>query len=801
MTADTRECNVALIGSYLPRQCGIATFTSDLASAIVEEAPGAKALVVAINDLPGGYRYPTEVHFEISQSQLADYRLAAEFLNMSRVDVVYVQHEYGIFGGQDGDHIVKLLRALRMPVITTLHTILREPTPSQRRVIVDLAAVSDRVVTMSQTGARFLEDAYQVPSHKIEYIPHGVPDTPFVDPNYYKDQFGVEGKKVILTFGLLSPSKGIENVIQALPKVISAHPDVVYLVLGATHPHVKRSQGESYRLQLQQLATRLGVDDHVVFHNRFVELNELSEFLGAADIYVTPYRNEAQIVSGTLSYAMSSGKAVISTPYWYASEMLADGRGRLVPFNDPAALASEIVDLLSDEVERHAIRKRAYIHCRSHVWREVARRYLEVFDQVRQECQVAPRRIFRAPTVRATTMDLPGIRLDHMERLTDDVGILQHAIYSVPDRAHGYCTDDNARALMVATLARPYYSDIRSLDRLTDRYIGFLWHAFSPEKAVFRNFMDYDRRWLEKEGSQDSQGRALWSLGVVVSSSEDERLRAMASVLFHQAIPTAERLSAPRAVAFALLGANHYMQRLPGDSSVKRLREILAERLMRAFTPDRAGRWRWPDPLVTYSNASLPHALISAGQGLERPEMVGIGLDILRWLLTLQTVDGHFVPIGNDGWCSREGSRRARFDQQPIEADTTLAACVAAYRASGDRGWLREALLSFKWFLGDNDLGVPVYDEATGACFDGLEATCLNQNQGAEATLAWLHALIQMYALQAEGLLEVPQASFREEELQAPVAVTRDKQPSPCAESIGASDAPFRGGAPFTVLR
>ncbi|MGI5837920.1 MAG: glycosyltransferase, partial [Chloroflexota bacterium] len=629
------------------------------------------------------------------------------------------------------------------------------------------------LVAMSKTGARFLTDIYEIPRHKIEYIPHGVPDTPFVDPNYYKDQFGVEGKKVILTFGLLSPNKGIETVIQALPKVIAAHPDVVYLVLGATHPQVKRAQGEAYRLQLQQLATKLGVDDHVVFHNRFVELNELSEFLGATDLYITPYRNEAQIVSGTLSYAMSSGKAVISTPYWYASEMLAAERGRIVPFNDPDSMATEIIDLLTDDIERHAIRKRAYIYCRSHVWKEVAKRYLELFSRVHRERQVAPRRTYRAPTVRATTIALPEIRLDHLERLTDDVGIIQHATYSVPARAHGYCTDDNARALMVATLARPYFPNGQRLDRLAVRYLSFLQHAFCTETAVFRNFLGYDRRWLEEEGSQDSQGRALWALGVAVSSSDDERLRAVAAVLFRQAIPTAERLSPARSVAFALLGVNSYMQRLPGDSSAKRLREVLAERLMRAITPDNGGNWRWPDPLLTYSNASLPHALMSAGHRLGRQKMVEIGLDILRWLLALQTLDEHFVPIGNDGWCSRDGSRRARFDQQPIEADTTIAACIEAFRITGDRKWLADALRCFRWFLGDNDLGIPVYDEATGAGFDGLEATCLNQNQGAESTLAWLHALIQMHALQAEGLLELPIDSTREQDSKKPLEAVK----------------------------
>jgi hypothetical protein len=470
---------------------------------------------------------------------------------------------------------------------------------------------------------------------------------------------------------------------------------------------------------------------------------------------------------------MSSGKAVISTPYWYASEMLAAGRGRIVPFNDPTAMAAEIIDLLTHDAERHAIRKRAYLHCRSHIWKEVAQRYLELFARVRRERQVTPRRTFQAPTVRTATMALPEIRLDHMMRLTDDVGILQHAVYSVPDRAHGYCTDDNARALVVAILARAHYSDGRSLDRLTDRYLGFLQYAFSPEAAVFRNLLGYDRRWLEEEGSQDSQGRALWALGVAVSSSHDERLRAVAAALFRRAIPTAERLSSPRAVAFALLGVNNYMQRFPGDSSAKRLGEVLAGKLMHAFAPNNGGNWQWPDALVTYSNASLPHAFISAGRWLGRPDMVEIGLDVLRWLLTLQTVDGHFVPIGNNGWCNRDGSRRARFDQQPIEADTTVGACVEAYRTTGDKGWLEDAIRVFGWFLGDNDLGVPVYDEAAGAGFDGLEATGVNQNQGAESTLAWLHALIQMHALQAEGLLEASQAPGQQPAAESPIEQER----------------------------
>lgn len=744
---------VALIGSYLPRRCGIATFTSDLAGALGAETVGSKILVVAVNDIPGGYHYPLEVHFEVGQNQLADYRLAAEFLNMNRVDVVCVQHEYGIFGGQDGDHIVKLLRALRMPVVTTLHTILREPSPFQGRVLCELAAASDRLVAMSQTGATFLREVYGIPEGKIEIIPHGVPDMPFVDPNFYKDQFGMEGKKVLLTFGLISLNKGIENVIRALPDVVSKHPEVVYVVLGATHPHVKKAQGESYRLRLQQLATDLGVDAHVMFHNRFVELTQLCEFLGAADLYITPYLNEAQIVSGTLSYAMSTGKAVISTPYWYAREMLAEGRGRIVPFNDPEALAKEINNLLEDEIERHAIRKRAYTFTRSYVWKEVARRYLDLFDRVRRERQREPRIVFQAPTVRTAAMLLPEIRLDHVEQLTDDVGILQHAFYSVPNRAHGYCTDDNARALMVAVLAQEHVAECQRLAALSIRYLGFLQHAFNPERGTFRNFLEYGRRWLEEEGSQDSQGRALWALGVAVVASRDEKLRAVTTLLFQQALPAAEQLTSPRAVAFALLGADHYLRRFSGDSSVKRLRTVLAERLMGYFVRGASPEWPWPEDILTYSNASLPHALLAAGHGMGREDMAEMGLCALQWLADLQTVDGHFVPIGNDGWY-RRGGKRARFDQQPIEADTMIGASLRAFRVTGDRRWLDRAVRCFQWFLGQNDLGIPLYDYTTGECSDGLQPTGLNLNEGAESALAWLHSLVQIYALQAEGLLE-----------------------------------------------
>lgn len=739
--------NIAVVGNYPPRQCGIATFTSDLVQAISGELREANCWAVAMNDLPEGYHYPAQVRFEMAQKDLSDYRLGADFLNMNQVDVVSIQHEFGIFGGQHGRHLLELMRNLRMPVVTTLHTVLARPEPGQKATIQEVARLSDRVVVMSLKALELMEQVYGVPSSKLELIHHGIPDVPFVDPNFYKDQFGLEGRQVILTFGLLSPGKGIEHMIDALPRVVSHRPEAIYVVLGATHPHVRRLEGESYRLSLQRRARERGVENHLVFHNRFVSLEELCEFLGAADIYVTPYLNQEQIVSGTLAYALGCGKAVVSTPYWYAQEMLAHGRGRLVPFQDPDALAGQILDLLENEAERHATRKKAYIFCRSMVWKEVARRYLEVFSEVREERQRYPRVFFQARTLEGTPLELPEVKLDHLKLLTDDVGILQHAKYIVPDRFHGYCTDDNSRALIAVMLAQNLLEESRTLVPLACTYLGFLHHAFNEQRGRFRNFMSYDRRWMEEEGTEDSHARALWGLGVTVGISSMESLTAMALHLFHKALPAITGFTSPRAWAFALVGIHAYLIRFSGDSEVRRVRAILAERLMDLYKANASQDWPWIEDTLTYANGKISQALIMAGQWMQRGDMVEAGLCSLQWLLRVQTdPKGHFVPIGNRGWYSR-GGPRARFDQQPIEAQNMIQACIEAYNVTGETRWVEEARRCLEWFLGRNDLNTPLFDYGTGGCCDGLTADGANLNQGAESTLAWLLSLMSMHAL------------------------------------------------------
>ena len=735
---------IAFIGNYLPRQCGIATFTTDLCEAVAVEHSGATCIALPVNDIESGYAYPPQVRFELAEKDIDSYRRAADFLNINSVDVVSLQFEYGIFGGRAGSHILALLRELRMPIVTTLHTILREPDPHQRRVLEEVAALSDRVVVMSERGATFLREIYRVPQAKIDLIPHGIPDLAFVDPGFHKDLFGVEGKIVLLSFGLLSANKGIENVIAALPAILAKHPNVVYFIVGATHPHVKQQDGETYRLSLQWLAQEKGVEGQVIFYNQFVTLEELVEFIGAADIYITPYQNPAQIVSGTLAYTLGAGKAVISTPYWYAEEMLADERGVLVPFRDPPALAAQVIDLLNNEAKRHAMRKRAYMFGREMIWPQVARRYLESFARARAEKRNFTPSVFAVKPLDKRPAELPPLKLDHLRRMTDDTGMLQHALFTLPNYREGYTVDDNARALMVSVLADELgHSEISDM---SSRYLAFICYAFNGETNRFRNFMDYQRNWLEASGSDDSHGRALWALGTLLGRSNTPGLQSMAGRLFEQALPAILTTTSPRAWAFALIGIHEYLRRYDGDRRASQVREELAVRLLTLYQANRSERWRWFEQSLSYCNAALPHAFLMCGQSMPNSAMNDAALESLTWLADIQrdkTNGGHFVPIGSNGFY-RRGGEQSRFDQQPVEAQAMVSACLEAHRITGDKTWYKEARRVFDWFLGRNDLNLPIYDPTTGGCRDGLHPDRPNENQGAESSLAFLQAVLEL---------------------------------------------------------
>jgi glycosyltransferase involved in cell wall biosynthesis len=746
MTPDVRK--VAFLGDYPPRKCGIATFTSDLRCAVAAEHPAMKCLVVPVNDLPGGYDYPAEVRFEIAEQDLPSYLRAADFLNITEVDMVCVEHEFGIFGGPAGSHLLALLRELRMPVVTTLHTILRDPNQEQRRVMRELVRLSTRLVVMTERGREFLRDVYQAPEAKIDLIPHGIPDMPFADPEPFKDEFGVGGRQVILTFGLLSPNKGIEFALRALPDIIREFPDSVYIVLGQTHPNLLREEGEAHRLSLKRLAHDLGVQRHVVFFNRFVEVEELMRFIGAADIYLTPYLTESQITSGTLAYAFGNGNAVISTPYWHAAELLAAERGRLVPFRDAAAIAGAVVELLRDEPLRHAMRRNAYKLGRAMVWSRVATLYAQSFEQARQDHSFVGRKSSPIKTLDEQPGQLPGLKLDHLFRIRDSTGIFQHASFTVPNFAEGYCTDDNARALVLALMLQKLGHDPPGLSLLAATYAAFLNHAFNRARGRFRNFMSFDRRWLDEVGSEDCHAHALWALGLCVAEAGEDSFQMLAAELFEQALPGAADFTSPRAWAFTLIGLEEYLRRFSGDRRANQIRDALTAKLMQRHADAATGDWHWFEDVVSYANARLPQALILSGRSVNNPAMLETGLKALRWLVKLQTsAAGSFRPIGSNGFHPR-GGERAIFDQQPVEAMATVSACIAAYHATGDPFWVAEARRAFEWFLGRNDLGLALYDAGTGGCRDGLHLDRVSHNEGAESTLAFLIALAEKQTLQ-----------------------------------------------------
>ena len=731
---------IAFVGGFEPRRCGIATFTHDLHQAVAAAAPESSCFAGAVNDRTEGYRYPPQVRFEILENDLDSYRRAADFLNFNKATVLCVQHEFGIFGGPAGSHLLAFLKEVRMPVVTTLHTVLRAPNQAQRKVMDELIRRSDRLVVMARKGLEILQETYGVPSEMVDIIPHGIPDVPFLDSEVFKPQFGLEDRKVLLTFGLLGAGKGIENVIMALPEIVARHPEVVYLVLGSTHPHLVAREGESYRLSLVRLAEELRLKEHVIFHDRFVSPEDLTNFIGATDIYLTPYRNEAQITSGTLAHVFGAGKAVVSTPYWHARELLAENRGILVPFQNPPAIAAGVCAFLDDPARLENTRRMAYQAGRDMIWSAVALRYLESFKNAQADRAADPHESRGGWAVGIRPYHLPPLRLDHIIRMSDDTGIFQHAVFNVANFHEGYCTDDNARAFILCNLIE----EPKLLDHLATRYLAFLAAALDPVTARFRNFMSHQRHWKNEIASEDSHARALWALGVGAGRSRNHGHQRLAIHLFESGLPTVETFTSPRAWAFTLLGIQEYLRQFPDHEVAITARARLTEKLLDLWNRCATDDWPWFESSATYDNARLSQALIIAGENMADKGMLQIGIRSLRWLASIQTTQaGHFRPIGSDGFYLKDGAR-AHFDQQPVEAQAMVSACLDAFRATGDEFWSNEAKRAFEWFLGRNDLGQPLYDPTGGGCGDGLHETRVNANQGAESSLAFQIALAEM---------------------------------------------------------
>ena len=691
------------------------------------------------------YDYPSSVVLQIKDDTIEEYVRAAAFLNAGRFDIVCLQHEFGIFGGEAGAHILELLSRLTMPVVTTLHTVLAEPTAIQRAVIERIVEASSKIIVMANKGRELLRSVYRVPDEKIEIIAHGIPDFPFVEPDAAKAKLGFSGRSVILTFGLLSPSKGVEVMIDAMPSILKRRPDAVYVVLGATHPNLVRDQGEAYRESLTTRVRELGVENNVVFLDQFVDQATLLEFISMCDVYVTPYLNEAQMTSGTLAYSFGLGKPVVSTPYWHARELLADGRGVLVSFGDAAGIGNEIAQLLTDDPRRQAIRKRAYAASRSMTWERTAEGYMAAFENARQRHWLKV--IARKPDpVAPSGPAAPAMQTGHFLSMCDDTGLFQHAVHSVPDRSHGYCVDDNARALLLAcALNEPGEQPLAEV--LTARFAAFVQHAWNPDTGRFRNFMGFNRTWLEDKGSEDSHGRTLWALGECTRKDASPSRRRWATALFAQALPTVKTFRSPRASAFTLLGLDAYCAVVPDDRHAREIRRTLAERLMSSLASVETPGWQWFEEGLAYDNARLSQALIVTGMATRTPGYVEAGLRSLRWLMTLQTTStGHFRPVGTASFGERLKPPLA-FDQQPVEATATIAACLSAWRADDDAEWKTIATKVFAWFLGSNDLSVALVDPETGGCRDGLHPNRANENRGGESVVCYLLSLAEIRQL------------------------------------------------------
>jgi glycosyltransferase involved in cell wall biosynthesis len=701
------------------------------------------------------YVYPEQVCFEITEGDQASYGPAADYLNRYGYDVLSVQHEYGIFGGDAGAYLMGLVREAKMPIVTTLHTVLRDPSPAQKVVMDELLQLSERVVVMSEKAVGFLSEVHDVSPDKIDLIPHGIPRILKSTGQEFRRKLGIDGP-MILTFGLLSPDKGIQYVIEAMPEIVKEHPGATYVVVGATHPNVRASVGEVYRESLTVLAKDLGVASNVRFVNRFVSTEELVQYLAAMDIYVTPYLNPKQITSGTLAYSVGAGKAVISTPYWYAEELLAEGRGMLVPFRDPAAISDAVLTLQREPELREEMGRKAAEFGEQMLWPDVGKQYLATFNLAIKESAERLRLLVQAPPLGVRAGDtLPDLRLDHLFDLSDDTGILQHATFTVPNRSEGYCVDDNARALLFTAYLESQGRLPDGVALLQSRYLSFVLDAFSAKTGRFRNFMSYGREWLEEAGSEDSHGRSMWALGAMVNRCKDRGRREVAKTVFERGAAALYSTTSPRTWAYGVLAAHEYRQAFPHEHSVQILKQTLATRIWCQYQNCRSADWQWYEQSLTYANARLSQALIIAGEALENQDMLESGLESLAWLMNVQTgTGGVYTPIGTDGFYARNGER-SYFDQQPIEAWSSLSACLSASRITGNPIWLDEARRAFRWFLGENLLGQALYDRTTGGCYDGLHAKRVNRNQGAESTLSFLCALAELKDAAVQPLVGV----------------------------------------------
>jgi glycosyltransferase involved in cell wall biosynthesis len=721
---------IAHIGTYPPRECGIGTFTQNLVSSTVGDKEASTAFVVALSDHDQSYAYPEEVKLVIRQDQQADYVEAANFINHSGADLCILEHEFGIFGGQNGVYILPLLHRLEIPLVVTLHTVLNTPSYNEKAVLIELCKIAAKIVVMSNKAIGFLTSVYSIPKEKIVFIEHGVPDIHF-DQAESKKEFKFEIKKVLLTFGFIGRNKGIETVIKALPKIIGQHPEVLYMVLGKTHPNVIRHSGEEYRNYLHRLVKSLNLTDHVLFLNEFIDQTELFKYLSACDIYITPYINEAQITSGTLSYAMGAGCAVVSTPYWYAAELLADGRGRLFDFNNSDELASIFNELLDQPDLLKDIQRKSREYGSKITWPKIGEKYLALADSILTK----PRDAVKKKETIIDPLLLPPFSLAHIRRLTDDTGIIQHAKFGIPNLKEGYCLDDNARALLMVLMAYRQKNDPLALE-LSPIYISFI-HYMQNKDGTFRNFLSFNRNFLDEVGSEDCFGRTIWALGYLLGNAPNDAYYQTGKHVFFDAAPNFENLKSIRSIANTMIGISYYLKSNPSDDEMKERLRNFATKLVKYYEENSTSDWKWFESLLAYDNGILPLALLHAAEILHDDKFKAAGIDTMNFLTDITMKDGYLSIIGNKKWYEKDGER-SLFAQQPVDAMAMVLMYQQAFHLTKDKEYLKKLYTSFMWFLGENDLRLSLYDFETKGCCDGFENDGVNRNQGAESSLAYL---------------------------------------------------------------
>ncbi len=730
-----KKTKIAFIATYPPRRCGIGTFTQNLYNSITENRESIEGVILAIDDSEEVSNYPSEVEFVIQQDHQQDYLEAAEYLNSSDTNICVLQHEYGIFGGQSGAFVLSMIHKLEIPLIVTFHTILKEPSNNEKEILQKICKKAQKIIVMSKLAIKFLIEVYNIDKNKIEYVQHGVPDLHF-DQNIAKKELKTADKKLILTFGFVSRNKGIETVIKALPKVVKQHPDTLYIVLGKTHPNIIKSSGEGYRTYLQNLIEKLSLTDNVVLLNKFVTQEELFKYLSAADVYVTPYLNEAQITSGTLSYAVGVGTAVISTPYWHATELLAEGRGELFNFKDSEQLSSILLELFYNKEKLQTLRKKAYDYGRTITWKESGKKYVKIIGNVLKNkvIQVETKKSIIDPDI------IPEFALDHIIRLTDYTGILQHTKYGIPNFKKGYCLDDNARALLMALMAYKATKDKKVLE-LATTYLSYI-HYMQNEDGQFKNFLNFKKKFLEESvGSEDAFGRTIWALGYMLANAPNDTYYQSGYEIFFRATPHFDKLISIRAIAKTIIGLSNYLLKNMNDEVNYELLQTLSYKLINEYQQSSDKDWKWFETLLAYDNGILPLSLLHASELISDNLIEDIAMESMNFLTEKTLYKGYLSIIGNEKWYKKDGYRSI-YAQQPLDVMAMVLMYQQAFKLTKDEKYLEKLFMCFKWFLGENDIRMSLIDSDTKGCCDGIESYGINRNQGAESTLAYLISLL-----------------------------------------------------------